>query len=141
MINSNSDNENEETEILIDSSYLTNLTEGAIDYYSSAVKEYAERLKREAQSIENMEHTGQGPPEITAAHVEEAKWISLRRMRLNTSSTKWNIFLRFGQLGSSIFVGIGASSFDETWGALLCVGGVLFGSLFLIVERELTREI
>ena len=139
-MNQNDNKENEENQIVIGIAYLSNLTEGAIDYFTQAVKEYAERLKRESENIEYMEHTGEGPPEITAAHVQEAKWVSLRRMRRRATSSKWNAILRLGQLVMSTVVGIGASNFTQTWGALMCVIGVLMGSILLIAERELTRE-
>ncbi|MHB8104591.1 MAG: hypothetical protein ACYDG5_03515, partial [Dehalococcoidales bacterium] len=103
----------EDNKITLGSNYLSNLTEAAKDTFQKYVVEYAERLKREAENIENMEHTGQGPPEITGAHLEEAKYVSLRRMRRKALSQKKHFILRFFQLSMTAVAGVGASNFSQ----------------------------
>lgn len=117
-----------------------NLVPGARSYFESAVREYAEALLSEAKGIEEMEHIGPGPPEITAGHVEEGKWVLARRRRARSAVTGWVVVARIVQALMSGAIGIGASNFTRTWGAAMCVAGVLLGAVMLLVERELRRE-
>ena len=116
------------------------LTPGARAYFDKSVREYADRLLSESTNIEGMEHTGSGPPEVTAAHVEEAKWVLIRRLRSRARSSKRVAFLRIAQVLMSTVVGIGASNINDTWGVLLCLCGVVFFSMFLVLEREIVRD-
>jgi hypothetical protein len=120
---------------------LNLLVPGAKAYFLNTVQEYAQGLLSQSQSIEEMEHTGSGPAEITAAYVGEAKWVLIRRQRQRARSSRWVVFTRIVQVLMSTLVGIGASNFSQTWGAIMCVGGVLGGSIALLVEREISREI
>ncbi|SRR5258708_25241791 len=116
------------------------LIPGAKEAFQKTISEYAEMLFAEAKNIEDMEHAGSGPPEITAPHVEEAKWVLVRRGRRRSAHGNWVAVVRIAQLVATTLVGIGASNLKETWGTLLTVGGVLAASLLFIVERELTRD-
>jgi len=117
------------------------LVPGGRDHFLANVQDHAQQLFNEARNIEEMEHTGPGQPEITAAHVEEAKWVLVRRQRRRARGTRLIFPLRAGQAVTTALVGIGASNFDQTWGALLCIGAVFLGSMLLLVEREFTREL
>jgi hypothetical protein len=117
------------------------LTDGARRYFYCSVKEYADKLLNEATNIEKMERAGTGDPEITAAHVEEAKWVIIRRLRRSSSKLKWVVALRLGQTLGACAIGVGASNFSQTWGAVMCVISIFFGSLMLIFEREISRDI
>jgi hypothetical protein len=130
-----------DTNLVIDSCDSQHLVPGARIYFADAVRNYAEQLFTEAKGIEKLEHTGDGPPEITAAYVEEAKWVLLRRLRRRSKSTCWLALLRTGQFLSSAGMGIGASNFAVTWGSVMCLVSVLLGSMFLFVEREIGRDI
>lgn len=115
-------------------------TPGAQDYFVASVTSYADRLAAESRSIERMEHTGDGPAEITAAHVEEAKWVLVRRMRRKVASSRWVVVLRLGQAATAALVGIGTSNLTQSWGAILSIVAILLGSIALIAEREMSRE-
>lgn len=117
------------------------LVPGGREYFVKSIREYTEQLFNEAKNIEDIEHAGSGPPEITAAHVEEAKWVLIRRRRRQARSTRWTVILRIGMVLMSAAVGIGASNFTKSWGAVLCVVCVFIGSMLLVVEREITREL
>lgn len=82
-----------------------------------------------------------GDAEITAAHVEEAKWVIIRRLRRATSSSKWLVVLRIGQTLAAGASGVGASNISQTWGAVMCVAGISLGALMVIIEREISRDI
>jgi hypothetical protein len=125
----------------LDTRDYTELIPGGREYFNAAVKSYSQQLFSEAKNIEQIEHAGDGPPEITAAHVEEAKWVLVRRQRRQVRSSRWLFVLRVGQVLSSAAIGIGASNFSQTWGSVLCVVGVFLVSMFLLIERELTREL
>ena len=116
------------------------LVPGGKAYFEQAVQQYATMLLAEAKNIEDMEHTGSGPAEITAAHVEEAKWVLVRRQRRKVAQGRWVVALRAGQLVASTVMGIGASNLSQTWGALSTVGGVLMASLLFVIEREMSRD-
>jgi|GEM_PF-5951001 len=128
-------------EIVLGSSFYDGLTPGADQYLKNTVKEYAEKIVAEASNIEKLDHVGDGSPEITAAHVEEAKHLSLRRLRKKARSTKWVAVLRLSQFLLSVLIGIGASNFKEIWGAMLCLISVFIASIVVFIERELTREL
>jgi hypothetical protein len=117
------------------------LVPGGRTYFTNAVKQYADSLLSQAVAIEENEHTGSGPAEITAAHVEEAKWVLIRRQRRHAQRRGWVAFVRVVQALMAAGTGIGASSLSEPWGVFLCIAGVLFGSVALIVERELDRDL
>lgn len=97
-------------------------------------------LLSEASNIEEMEHTGSGPAEITAAHVEEAKWVLRRRQRNRSRNAAWLVILRIAQVALSIVIGIGASNLKEAWGPIASVAGGLTAAVLFIVEREITRD-
>jgi hypothetical protein len=88
-----------------------------------------------------MDHTGQGPAEITAAHVEEAKWVLVRRLRRKAVSTARVAVLRVTQLVLTLLVGVGASNVKELWGALMSLLAVVGAAIVWVVEREYTREV
>lgn len=121
--------------------FYAGLTDGATRYFDGAVREYADKLLSEASSIEKTEHTGSGEAEITAAHVEEAKWVLIRRLRRSAGHSRWVVVVRIGQTVAAAAVGVGASNFSQTWGAVLCLVGVFIGSILMVAERELTREL
>ena len=125
----------------LDDSDVEKLIPGAKFHFKDAVASYTQQLFTEAKGIEALEHTGSGPTEITAAHVEEAKWVLLRRARRQARHSRWVAAIRVGQVVASAAVGIGASNFSHQWGAITCIISVLFGSLLLLVERELYREV
>jgi len=133
--------ESKDKEHLLATEFYSGLTDGARQYFDCSVKEYADKLLNEATNIEKMEHAGTGDPEITAAHVEEAKWVIIRRLRRTNSSSKWVVALRISQTLAAGATGVGASNFSQTWGAVMCVAGIFLGSLMLIIEREVSRDI
>jgi hypothetical protein len=116
------------------------LVPGGQDFFQRAVSDYGESLFAEAKSIEGMEHTGSGPPEITAAHVDEARWVLARRRRIHATHSKWAAFTRIAQLLATTTLGVGASNLKDTWGAVLSLVSVLIAALLFILERELTRD-
>jgi hypothetical protein len=124
----------------LDGGDISKLVPGAKSHFKGAIASYSQQLFNEAKGIEQLEHTGSGPTEINAAHVEEAKWVLLRRARRQAKHSGWVGTLRVGQVVSSAALGIGASNFSHDWGAITCIIAVLFGSLLLLVERELSRE-
>src|SRR5580700_343533 len=64
-----------------DKAELMHLTPPSLTYVTRRLGEFGLQVLREARSIERTEHVGSGPPEITAAHIEEAWWVSRRRIR------------------------------------------------------------
>jgi hypothetical protein len=131
----------EKDDFRLPSAYYSDLTDGAKHYFECAVREYADKLLSESTNIEKMEHAGIGAPEITAAHVEEAKWVLIRRLRRFAGSSRKVTFVRIMQTIMAAIVGVGASNFAQIWGAVICLVGILTGSVLLVVEREITREI
>jgi hypothetical protein len=120
---------------------LQGFTPGAGSYFEKTVAEYGDKLASESRSIERMEHAGGGPAEITAAHVEEAKWVLVRRLRRGARQSNLLVVVRIAQTLTAVAVGIGAANFAQAWGGVMCVVGVLIGSLSVVIEREMTREL
>jgi len=140
-MNDNKRSEMDNKNNMLPPDFYAGLTEGARRYFDCSVKEYADKLINEATNIEKMEHAGTGDPEITAAHVEEAKWVIIRRLRRSSSKSKWVMTLRLSQTLAAGAIGVGASNFSQTWGAVMCVASIFLGSLMLLIERELSRDI
>ncbi len=140
MSKANPASDSQDVKIKFQSADSTALLPGGRAYFIKTLKEYAEMLLSESKSIETLEHTGSGPPEITAGHVEEAKWVLIRRHRRRLRSSKLATTARIGQFFASMTIGIGASNFSQQWGALLCLAGVILGSMLLFLEREIGRE-
>ena len=116
------------------------LVPGAREYFAAAVNEYAERLLSQAKSIEESEHIGPGPAEITAAHVAEAKWVLIRRQRRQAQRRGWITFVRVIQTSMATLTGVGASYFSQRWGVILLLCSMFIGLISLVAERELDRE-
>src|SRR5258708_31834581 len=64
-----------------DDNELNHLTAHSVTHLTRRLGEFSLQVLREARSIEHTEHVGSGPPEITAAHIDEAWWVSRRRIR------------------------------------------------------------
>ncbi len=114
------------------------LTENGRSHFDSAVKEYANKLYAEAKSIEEVEHAGHGLPEITAAHIEEAKWVTIRRLRRTVRYKGFLITVRISQFIAAALAGVGGSNVKEIWGTIILILGIAIGAASFIVEREIT---
>jgi hypothetical protein len=135
------DKENHESSIKIGAKYLLNLSQTAQEIFEKAIVEYANRLRREAEDLEKSDHVGGGSPEITGAHVEDAKFITLRRMRKASSSKIFGYIARLVQFAAAAIIGVGGSNFKELWGSLMCVGGVLVAAIFIVLEVWKNKEL
>ena len=131
----------DEQDIKVGGKYLQYLSQAAQESFQRFVIEYANRLRHETENLEKSEHIGDGPPEITGAHVEDAKVITLRRMRKSSSSTIWNAIVRLVQFMAIALIGVGASNFTELWGSVICVVGILLGAIFIVIEIWKHREL
>lgn len=127
--------------ITITSADSNNFTPGGRAYLITTVQEYGQMVISESKNIEQLEHTGLGPLEITAGHVEEAKWVLIRRQRRRLRHSNWITAMRIGQAFMSLAIGIGASNFAQLWGSVLCVVSVLVVATLFVVEREISREL
>lgn len=120
--------------------FYTGFTENARASFNFAVQEYAHKLRSESTGIEKMEHTGDGSAEITGAHVEEAKWVLIRRSRRYVAHSKWIEFIRIAQALVSFIVGVGVSDLSKTGWQIGCFVGVLFYAGLKITEYALSHE-
>lgn len=120
--------------------FRTEFTTSGVGAFDRCVRQYAQRLEAESKNIESMEHVGDGPPEITGAHVEEAKWVLVRRMRLRNLSTRGIVACRIVQAASSLIVGIGTSNLGTQWGPILSLVSLAVGFAALMIETEISRE-
>lgn len=131
-----------EAKITLGADFYQLMTPGAASYLQRTVKDYAEKLIRESQSLAKMDSIGDERPEITTAHVEESKWIISRRMKKQAPVSPWLPVLRVGQFAMTALVGVGASLWvHHAWGAVLCVLSILIGSMLLLIEREMSKGI
>lgn len=130
----------EQAEHSIPLNFFHGFTPSASEYYFQAITEYAERLKSESLNIEKMEHVGEGLPEITTAHIEEAKWVLIRRLRRRASLSKKILVPRFFQYAATLLLGLGASNYSQLWGSLLTLVSLTVGFIAFAVETENSRE-
>ena len=124
---------------LDDSGALDYLTTPSIFHMRTSLKDFVNRVLREARSIEKAEHVGTGPPEITAAHIDEAWWVTRRRIR-RTRHPILRVIARVVQLFGVAGFGIGATHLQTTWGPGLFV--VSAGAIIMafLTEAYLARS-
>ena len=97
-----------------DSHELDHLTAHSKTFLTTRLGEFSLQVLREARSIENTEHVGSGPPEITAAHIDEAWWVSRRRIR-RSKHPIWCAIVRVLQTLGVAGFGIGLSNLKAEW--------------------------
>ncbi|MGA2475351.1 MAG: hypothetical protein ABSF73_01905 [Terriglobia bacterium] len=124
-------------EIQLDVVALEALTTASVPHLRRRVKDFVDRVLKEARSIEEAEHVGSGPPEITAAHIDEAWWVSRRRVRRSRHPMA-KAGARAAQLFGGAGFGIGATHLQQTWGAALFIVSTLVLLGALLLEGHLT---
>jgi hypothetical protein len=60
---------------------LNHLTSNSKTHLEARIEQFTTQVITEAKAIEQREHVGKGPPEVTAAHIDEAWWVLRRRIR------------------------------------------------------------
>lgn len=125
---------------LTDREALQHLTSPSIAHLKSRLGDFSAQVLREARMIERAEHVGSGPPEITAAHIDEAWWVSRRRIR-RTKHPLLNALARFVEVCGVAGFGIGATSLTtKSWGPLLLVGSAITTVVAFLGEGYLARN-
>lgn len=117
------------------------LTPNAQDYLGKATEEYVEKVYAAASNIEELHRSGEGSPEITAAHVEEAKFVVNRRLRHARKHGKGILVLRLLQVICTGFIGAGVTSYNADFGKYAFGAGVIIGALALLGEQALSQDI
>jgi hypothetical protein len=60
---------------------LQHLSPASRGHLRARVEQFTMQVLREGKATEESEHVGKGPPEVTAAHIDEAWWVMRRRVR------------------------------------------------------------
>jgi hypothetical protein len=122
-----------------DAGELDHLTAPSLTYLTRRLGEFGLQVLREARSIEHTEHVGSGPPEITAAHIEEAWWVSRRRIRRSKHpiiGAVARVSQGFGLAG----FGIGLANLKtEWWGTWVFAGCTVVTFIAYLLEVHLQR--
>ena len=117
---------------------ISNLTIASQSHLRTRLEEFAAQVLREAKSIEQAEHVGSGPPEITAAHIDEAWWVRRRRIR-HSRHPILSVTARFIQASGIAGFGIGATSLKQSWGPEVFVLSALAAIVGILIEAYLAR--
>lgn len=122
-----------------DAKALDGVKDSGLNHLQLRLGEFSQQILQEARSIERTEHVGKGPTEIIAAHIDEAWWVSRRRIRRSKhpiGGTVVRIVQAFGIAG----LGIGVSNLKQTWwGPLLFVVSTIATCIAFLVESYLQR--
>jgi hypothetical protein len=118
---------------------LANLTAASKIQFRKRVSEFACQVLRESRSLEQADHAGSGPPEITAAHIDEGWFLTKRRFR-RPRHPIMGIVTRFVQAGGIAGFGIGATSLKQSWGPAVFVLSALATILGILIEAYLSRS-
>jgi hypothetical protein len=122
-----------------DEKALDHLTNPSLIHLSNRLGDFAVQVLREARSIETTEHVGSGPPEITAAHIDEAWWVSRRRIR-RSKHPILGVIIRVMQAFGIAGFGVGISFLKTTWwGAWVFAGCTLGTFLAFLLEVYVQR--
>lgn len=116
-----------------DGTALDNLTPNSRSHLCALMASFASQVVKEAKAIEQSEHAGKGPPEVTAAHVEEAWWVSRRRVR-RARNAKLLILLRAFETLGAAGVGVGASNYLAKWGIVTFMACLLLTCVAYVLE-------
>lgn len=118
---------------------LEHLTNPSLIHLTRRLGEFALQVLRESRSIEHTEHVGSGPPEITAAHIDEAWWVCRRRIR-RLKHPILGVIARFVQAFGIAGLGVGVSHLkSDWWGAWLFAGCTVATFLAFLFEVHLQR--
>ena len=111
---------------------LDHLTASSKTHLEGRIQQFTVQVVAEAKAIEQREHAGKGPPEVTAAHIDEAWWVLRRRIR-GAKHPILVVLARTIQAFGAAGVGVGATSFQAKWGQVVfmicCVA--TFGAFLL----------
>lgn len=88
------------------------------------MQSFAAQVVKEAKAIEQNEHAGKGPPEVTAAHIEEAWWVTRRKVR-HARNTTFLVALRALETLGAAGIGVGASNYLARWGIVTFMASLL----------------
>jgi hypothetical protein len=97
------------------------------------------QVLREGKATEESEHVGKGPPEVTAAHIDEAWWVMRRRVRRSRYPVL-EVIVWVLQVPGASGIGVGATAVQQTWGAVVFVAGSLVKLVGFLVEVHLSRK-
>jgi hypothetical protein len=122
-----------------DDKELVHLTNPSLIHLQTRLGEFTVQVLRESRSIEHTEHVGSGPPEITAAHIDEAWWVCRRRIR-HSKHPILGVIVRVAQAFGIAGFGVGIAYLKTTWwGAWLFAGCTLATFLAFLLEVHLQR--
>lgn len=117
---------------------LEYLTVSSRTHLEGMVKSFTEQVVAEAKAIEQREHVGKGPPEVTAAHISEAWWVMRRKVRRGRRPFLTFLLRAIETLGAA-GIGIGATNYSKRWGAVTFIVCVLIVCAAFVCEAFALR--
>jgi hypothetical protein len=118
---------------------IEHLTAHSRAHLEGRIEQFTVQVVAEAKAIEQREHAGTGPPEVTAAHIDEAWWVLRRRIRSAKHPILAVVARVFEALGPA-GIGVGATGMDARWGrAIFIVSCVATLGAFLL-EVHATKQ-
>jgi hypothetical protein len=118
---------------------LDHLTSNSKTHLEGRIQDFTVQVITEARAIEQREHAGKGPPEVTAAHIDEAWWVvrrRIRRARHPILTLTARAFETFGAAG----IGVGATAFQKKWGSVVFIASCLATMAAFLLEAYTARR-
>ncbi len=126
---------------------LDHLTVNSRSHLEGRIRDFTVQVIAEAKAVEQREHAGKGPPEVTAAHIDEAWWVTRRRIR-HAKHPVLQVLARgletFGAagigVGASVFLSSGATDFQKKWSPLVFIASCLVTMGAFLLEVYTSRR-
>jgi hypothetical protein len=126
---------------------LDHLTSNSQKHLEGRIQDFAVQVIAEARAIEQREHAGKGPPEVTAAHIAEAWWVIRRRIRharhpiLLVVARALETFGVAGiGVGATVFLSVGVTDFQKKWSPIVFIASCLVTMGAFLLEVYTARR-
>ena len=126
---------------------LAHLTNNSQAHLEGRIEQFTVQVIAEARAIEQREHAGKGPPEVTAAHIDEAWWVVRRRIRRARHPILAIIARALETLGAAgigigatIFLGANTTDLQKKWGPLTFILSCIATMGGFLVEEFTVRR-
>lgn len=126
---------------------LDHLTMNSRAHLEGRIRDFTVQVIAEAKAVEQREHAGKGPPEVTAAHIDEAWWVIRRRIRHARHPVLQGLARCLETIGTAgigvgatVFLSSGATDFQKKWSPLVFIASCLVTMVAFLLEVYTSRR-